>query len=340
LIINKYIDQVTVSELTSWTGYPRSSWYYRPTNGSRGIPASTHTRKRDGTYVSNQEVLEDIRKVLSSGLDFYGYEKTTWELHDLDYNINKKKVYRLMKEANLLLIKQRVSTQGQRQFVQFRTIDAQHPLEYLAMDIKYVFIDEEQRFAYLLTVLDICTRFELGHTLKNSIRKADVVLLLDGILQGVPAKGIIIRSDNGKQFLAHNVRKYLKGMGVVQEFTHIATPEDNGYIEAHFSNLSREFLKRNWLDSLYHARIKINDYYRIYNYRRKQKALGRRSPYQYIKTFFPEFADKHPFAFSSSLSRVALEDGSDSGATCLALDKEMTENASFVQSVNQDFLQN
>ena len=98
--------------LSEWTGFPRSSWYYKPGKGKRGIPPSTHTHKRDGTKVKNEVVVEEIRKIFSEGLDYIGYEKTTWELHDLDYIINKKKVYRLMNEANLLLIRQRISTAG------------------------------------------------------------------------------------------------------------------------------------------------------------------------------------------------------------------------------------
>lgn len=290
--------------------------------------------------VKNKDVVEEIKKIFSEGLDFYGYEKTTWELHDLDYIINKKKVYRLMKEANLLLIKQRVSTHGKRQFVQFRVIDAQRPLEYLAMDIKYVYIDEEKRYAYLLTIMDICTRFVLGHMLKCSIKKADVVLLLDGILRGIQAKGVVIRNDNGSQFLAHNVRNYINDMGAIQEFTHIATPEENAYIESLYSNLERELLKRSWFDSLFQARLKLREYFNVYNVRRKHRALRRRSPYQYIKAFFPEFVDKHPFTFSNSLSRMASEKELDNGATCLVFDKEGYENGSFVESENRDLLLN
>ena len=128
------------------------------------------------------------------------------------------------------------------------------------MDIKYIYINQEDRFAYLLTVLDVCTRFALGHTLRYSIKKHDVVLLLDGVLQGIKAEGIIIRNDNGSQFLAHNVRQYLQGKNITQEFTHIATPEENAYIESFHSNISRELLNRCWLESLFHARMKIREY--------------------------------------------------------------------------------
>jgi putative transposase len=285
-------------------------------------------------------VVNEIRKILSGDLSFYGYEKVTWELHDLDYIINKKKVYRLMDEANLLLIRQRVSTTGKRQFIRYRCIDAKSPLEYLAMDIKYVYIDEEGRWSYLLSVMDICTRFVVGHTLKYSIKKTDVILLLDGVLMGLKTKGIIIRNDNGSQFLAHNVRKYLQKKEICQEFTHIASPEENAFIESLYSSVERELIRRSWFDSIHQGRMQLRDYFNIYNYRRKHRSLGRRSPYQYVKTFFPDLTDKHPFVFSDSLSRVALDECQKGGATCLALDKERDENTSFVKSENQDLLLN
>ena len=137
-------------------------------------------------------------------------------------------------------------------------------------------INQENRFAYLLTVLDVCTRFALGQTLKYSIKKYDVVLLLDGILQDIKAEGIIIRNDNGSQFLAYNVRQYLQDKKIAQEFTHIATPEENAYIESFHSNIARELINRCWLESLYHARMNFLEYYRIYNFKRKHRALKKK----------------------------------------------------------------
>jgi putative transposase len=96
-----------------------------------------------------------------------------------------------------------------------------------------VYIQGEKRNVFLLTVIDICTRKVLGHVLKPSIKKHDLILLLDGVLQEYKVKGIRLRNDNGSQrppprFIAHLVREYLKENDVVQEFTHVATPEENG----------------------------------------------------------------------------------------------------------------
>ena len=129
-------------------------------------------------------------------------------------------------------------------------------------------------------------------------------------------------------------------MGVIQEFTHIATPEENSYIESFFSSLERELLQRTWFDSLFQARLKLREYFNLYNFRRKHRSLRRRSPYRYVQAFFPEFADKHPFAFSDSLSGLASENVLVGAATCLDLDKEGNENGTFVESENKEILLN
>jgi putative transposase len=153
------------------------------------------------------------------------------------------------------------------------------------MDIKYVYIQGERRNVYLLSVMDIFTRRVLGHLLKSSIRQHDVVLLLDGIISGNHLKRITIRNDNGSQFIANSVRKYLHEMGVNQEFTHIATPEENAFIESLHSTLEREVIRRYWFDSIHYAKWKISDYYKFYNARRKHRSLGMKSPEQYLDNY-------------------------------------------------------
>ncbi|GAB3026261.1 hypothetical protein GCM10027051_33840 [Niabella terrae] len=62
----------------------------------------------------------------------------TEEPRDLEYHINPKKVYRLMKESHLLSGK-RIKVQGKRKWVEHRRIDARHAMKYLCLDIKYIF---------------------------------------------------------------------------------------------------------------------------------------------------------------------------------------------------------
>ena len=285
MVIIKYKDFVPVRWLCSWTGIPVSSWYYSSTDGRRGCKPSRYTFTCAGNRVSNNEIISRIKELLREEYVCYGYEKITSQLRDEGFLINKKKVYRLMKEAHLLHTYTRIRTNGRRSFVKARRIEADYPMQYLAMDIKYVYIHGERRNVYLLSVMDIFTRRVLGHLLKSRIRQHDVVLLLDGIISENRLKGITIRNDNGSQFIANSVRKYLHEMGVNQEFTHIATPEENAFIESLHSILEREVIRRYWFDSIHYAKWKISDYYKFYNARRKHRSLGMKSPDQFLDIY-------------------------------------------------------
>jgi transposase InsO family protein len=65
----------------------------------------------------------------------------------------------------------------------------------------------------------------------GSIRQMDLINLLRRVNQNHELKGVILRNDNGSQFIAHSVRNFLKSSAVKQEFTHVATPEENSYID-------------------------------------------------------------------------------------------------------------
>jgi transposase InsO family protein len=285
--IQQYRQEAPARALLEWVGLSPSSYYYRSHSGPRGFAASTHTWTHEGTLVSNGVVVEAIKSLLLEEFVCYGYRKVTEAIHST-YRINHKKVYRLMKGHHLLYHQKiRVHT-GKRVFVRYRTVEAQYPMQHLCMDIKYVYIHGEGRNAYLLTVLDIFTRRVLRYAFKNSIKQDDVVLMLEAMLQMYPAQGITVRNDNGSQFIATRVRAFLKARGILQEFTHVSTPEDNAYIEAFHSLLEREVISRYEFDSFYHADRTIQKYYRFYNEKRLHSALNYQTPLQAWNNFFKE----------------------------------------------------
>jgi transposase InsO family protein len=69
--------------------------------------------------------------------------------------------------------------------------------------------------------------------LEYNIRKGDVLLLLSLLMLEYNITSFTIRNDNGSQFIANVVREYLKEKGVTHEFTHVAIPEENSYIETY-----------------------------------------------------------------------------------------------------------
>ena len=263
--------------LLNWLALPRSVYYYKPTLGKPGIKASTHTTTTDGRSVENRIVVDDIRSVLSNEFICYGYETVSVVLKNKGYIINKKKVYRLMNENNLLLGKV-IKTSGKRDFVKHRKIKAEYPMEYLCLDIKFVWIPSESRHYYLLTILDIYSRKAIEWIFQRNIRKIDVINLFRKINLKYGIKGVTIRNDNGSQFIANDVKAFLRAAEAKQEFTHIATPEENAYIEAFHSILQREVIERFEFTDAYDAKLTLDAYMLHYNNVRLHGAIGRITP--------------------------------------------------------------
>jgi putative transposase len=231
-----------------------------------------------GKLFDNKVVLERVEVVLQNEFCCYGYRNVLDVLKAEGWIINHKKLYSLMKSHNLLF-NRKIGTIGiPRQFVRFRKIQATYPLEYLCMDIKYVYIHGAGRNALLLTIMDVYSRKVLMHMLRWRIKKGDVIVLLSLLLMEYKINGMTIRNDNGGQFIAGVVRQYLKDKGVSQEFTHVATPEENAYIEALHSNVQREVIERFEFESLYHAQLVFQRYYDWYNQERKHGSLGGKTP--------------------------------------------------------------
>ncbi|WP_394366420.1 DDE-type integrase/transposase/recombinase [Spirosoma utsteinense] len=90
-------------------------------------------------------------------------------------------------------------------------------------DIKYVWVQGERRNYYLLSVIDVYSRKILDWLFQSSIRQIDLINLFRRINRSHQLKGVILRNDNGSQFIAYSVRNFLKSSEIKQEFTHVAT---------------------------------------------------------------------------------------------------------------------
>ena len=242
---------------------------------------------RDGELIENAVVIKDIEGTLAQEFCCYGYRNMTGELREMGWIINHKKVYRLMKEAKLLYGARIRVAPFKRNFIRFRSLTPERPLQYLSMDIKYVHVHGTGRNALLLTVMDIYSRKVLIHMLRQRIRKGDVLLMLSLMLLEYKTEGMSLRNDNGSQFIAKVVREYLKDKGILQEFSHVATPQDNAYIEALHSNLQREVIDRFEFESIYHAQLVIDRYYKWYNEKRRHWSLNGQAPETVWKNYNP-----------------------------------------------------
>lgn len=281
--------KIKVSRMLRWTGLSKSRYYYKRGTGKRGRLPSTSTCLSDGSIVGNNSVVIAMKFLLGEEFSNYGYRIMACHLRQDGFLINAKKVYRLMSEQGLLYSSKIQVRAGNRKFVQFYTQRAEAPMQQLCMDIKYLHIHGAGRNALVLTVLDVCTRKILGQLLGWRMRKEQVRWLLGKVLQGRPAKGITLRNDNGSQFISQMVRDYLKEQGVNQEFTHVATPEENAFIEAYHSIVERTIERRYQFESIYEAAMVMYRWKQHYNERRLHGSLGNKTPQRVWDDYYARF---------------------------------------------------
>ena len=129
----------------------------------------------------------------------------------------------------------------------------------------------------ILNIIDEYTRECLAMLIARKIKNQDVIDLLFHliILRGIPEH---IRSDNGPEFTARTVRKWLARVGVKTLFIEPGSPWENGYIESFNGKLRDELLNREIFTTLEEAKVLIEQWRREYNQVRPHSSLGYRPP--------------------------------------------------------------
>ena len=129
----------------------------------------------------------------------------------------------------------------------------------------------------MLNIMDEYTRECLAMLVRRRITSQDVLDQLYELflLRGVPEH---IRSDNGSEFTAKAIRKWLNSLEVKTLFIEPGSPWENGYIESFNGKLRDELLNREIFTTLIEARILIEQWRREYNQVRPHSSLGYQPP--------------------------------------------------------------
>jgi len=129
----------------------------------------------------------------------------------------------------------------------------------------------------MLTIIDEYTRECLAILIERRITSEDVIDQLFNlfVFRGIPEH---IRSDNGPEFTAREIRKWLAKLGVKTLFIEPGSPWENGYIESFNGKLRDELLNREIFTTLTEAKVLIADWRKDYNQVRPHSAKGYKPP--------------------------------------------------------------
>ena len=129
----------------------------------------------------------------------------------------------------------------------------------------------------MLTIIDEFTRECLAIEVARKLKSEDVLYRLSRLFvdRGTPDH---IRSDNGPEFTAKAVRKWLSRVGVKTLYIEPGSPWENGYNESFNGKLRDELLNGEIFMTLKEARYLIETWRQEYNTIRPHSALGYKPP--------------------------------------------------------------
>jgi putative transposase len=264
----------------------KHQYYYRPVgNKPSGRPCSA-TTPYQGIEVANQQVVDTIRAVQQDPDTNYGYRRMYYHLMQMGYQINHKKVYRLMKGADLL--RRKVRPRSEKSYVKYRIVTPERPLQVLEMDIKMVWVTEQRRHAYILTILDTFTRAVLywcvGYCMKEQQVKQAWCYIIEHYLQAYDLLNkqlhVELRNDNGPQFSSNMIQSFMKENCIDQVFTHPYTPQENGHVES-FHGILKEALGQQPFWSLTELEGRLTVFYQKYNEVRIHSSIAHLAPHTF-----------------------------------------------------------
>ncbi len=227
----------------------KNQFYYKWRGGKRGRKKSRTTKqlvKGEIEVRRNTDVKKYIKKVFENPHVDYGYHKMTSELQLAGFFINHKKVYRLMKEGRLLQVKR---NRTPKNYVRYRILCPEGPLRLIEMDIKQVWIPGSRKYAYILTLINVFTRVVLNWSYGYQMRQIQVQRAWEEVIESYLQPlgylaweiNIEVRNDNGPQFCAKKLQKFLAENHLIQTFTHPYTPQENGHVESFHAILGSDF---------------------------------------------------------------------------------------------------
>lgn len=243
-------------------GLSRAAYYYRP----RDPDALNETLMRllDEQYTKTP---------------FYGVPKMTAWLRRQGYQVNRKRVRRLMRLMGLEAVYpkpwlSKPAKDHKKYPYLLRDVVIGRPDHVWSTDITYIRL--KQGFIYLVAILDWHSRYVLSWEISTTLDKAFCIRALEKAL-GRSSPGIF-NSDQGSQFTSLEFTGRLEKLGVAISMDGRGRAMDNIFVERLWRTVKYEEVYLKSYETVAEARESLARYFLFYNTERLHESLGYRTP--------------------------------------------------------------
>lgn len=242
----------------------RSSFYSPPTFGRESL--------------ENLEVMELIDKQYTD-IPTYGSRRMTAWLRREGYDVNRKRVQRLMRLMGLEGLAPKPGTSRphpEREVYPYllRNVKVEKPNQVWSTDITYCRLT--CGFMYLVAVIDWYSRYILSWELSNTLDAEFCIVALKKALE--MGKPEIFNADQGCQFTSKAFLKPLKERSISISMDGRGRALDNIFVERFWRTLKYEWLYLNEYERVADLSRDLQKYLTFYNSERLHSSLGYRTP--------------------------------------------------------------
>ena len=243
----------------------------------RLLGQSRGTQRYEPMRRADEDRLTAAVVALASEYGRYGYKKIAAMLQRSGWQAGRDRVERIWRREGLKVPqKQRPRRRlwlNDGSCIRLRPERANHVWSYDFVNAR----THDGRLLRILALIDEYTRECLALRVARRLNSQDVIETLSEMMlwRGIPEH---IRSDNGPEFVARQLRDWLQGLGTSSLYIEPGSPWENGYCESFNGKLREECLNGEIFYSLKEARIVIEQWRQQYNRVRPHAALGYRPP--------------------------------------------------------------
>lgn len=210
----------------------------------------------------------------------YGYRRIWALLRKAGWKVNRKRIYRLWRQEGLKVPQKQ---HKKRRLGMSANSCVRRKAEYMNHVWAWDFVHDRTtngRPLKCLSIVDEYTRECVALEVDRSITAEKAIDVLVDLfrIRGVPRH---IRSDNGPEFIAQAIRRWLTHSGVETLYVEPGSPWENGYAESFHSRLRDELTDREEFTSLAEAKHMADAWRLDYNHRRPHSSLAYQTPAEF-----------------------------------------------------------
>lgn len=245
-----------------------------------GISRSSFSYQKK--QVNDALVLEKLRGIVYQHPRF-GYRRATALMRRAGLLVNHKRVHRLWQQFSFQVPRQR-KKRPRRAIGCGVPPMAHRPNEVWSYDFIFDAAGRDRRRLKTLTIIDEYTRESLCLEAARSMKASRVVEIIAGLIEerGAPD---FLRSDNGSEFAATEVRDYLEIKQTKTLFIEPGKPWQNAKCESFNGKFRDECLNQEYFSSLAEARVVIEKWRKFYNTERPHSSLQYQTPEEMKQKF-------------------------------------------------------